>query len=118
MRTVRLFINGKEVGTVAPRNSADSWGMGEFTPNDAFSEFAPLFGGWSLIMHDDDGGRRLDAAMQDELHRAEAELDCQQRLGQGLWLANAVSHDPGQRSVHTPRSPQQPGSRQQPSTGP
>ena len=74
-KTASLLINDKEVGTVVLRHNADSWGMGDFVPNDAFSEFAPLFGTWSLIMHEDDGGRRLDAAMLDELHRAEAALD-------------------------------------------
>jgi len=75
MRSARLVINDKEVGTVALRHNTDSWGMGDFTPNDDFGEFAALFGTWSLIMHEDDGGRRLDAAMLEELHRAEAAID-------------------------------------------
>jgi hypothetical protein len=75
MKHARLFINDTEVGLVALRHSADSWGMGDFVPNDAFGQFAPLFGAWSLIMHEDDGGGRIDAAIMDELHRAEAALD-------------------------------------------
>lgn len=75
MKHARLFINDTEVGSVALRHSADSWGMGDFVPNDAFTRFAPLFGAWSLIMHEDDGGGRIDAAILEELHRAEAALD-------------------------------------------
>jgi hypothetical protein len=75
MKHAKLFINDTEVGSVALRHSADSWGMGDFVPNDAFVQFAPLFGAWSLIMHEDDGGGRIDAAILEELHRAEAALD-------------------------------------------
>ncbi|HEY7090117.1 MAG TPA: hypothetical protein VH518_18615 [Tepidisphaeraceae bacterium] len=73
--TARLYLNGKEVGGVALKSLADSWGFGEFTPNAAFGEFATLFGKWSLLMHADDDEKKLSEEASDELRRAEFEID-------------------------------------------
>lgn len=73
--TARLFINGKEVGTVTLKSLADSWGFGDFQPNAAFAEFAPLFGSWSILMHADDDDPKLSAAASDELRAAEFAID-------------------------------------------
>jgi hypothetical protein len=73
--TARLFINGKEVGLVLVKSAADSWGFGEFSPNEAFAEFAALFGNWSLLMHADDDEKRLSEAAAQELRAVEAALD-------------------------------------------
>lgn len=73
--TARLFINGKDVGSVELKTLADSWGFGEFTPNAAFSEFAAIFGNWSLLMHADDDQRQLSAAASEELRAAEYAID-------------------------------------------
>ena len=71
----RLFINGKDVGEVLIKSLADSWGFGEFTPNTSFAEFAPTFGKWSLLMHADDGEKRLSEVASDELRSAEFAID-------------------------------------------
>jgi hypothetical protein len=71
----RLIINGKHVGRVRVRSFADSWGFGDFQPGEAFAEFAPLFGKWSLLIHADDDQRRLSQATSDELRRVELALD-------------------------------------------
>src|SRR5690242_5707635 len=73
--TGRLFINGKEVGSVTLKSLADSWGFGDFTPNAAFAEFATLFGKWSLLMHADDDEKKLSDAAAEELRQAELEID-------------------------------------------
>ena len=71
----RLLINGKDVGRVVVRSSADSWGFGEFEPSAAFGEFAALFGKWSLLIHADADEERLSPAASEELRRAELALD-------------------------------------------
>lgn len=73
--TARLFINGKDVGVVTLKSLADSWGFGDFAPNAAFAEFAPLFGNWSLLMHADDDESKLSPAASDELRAAEFAID-------------------------------------------
>src|SRR5262245_18899540 len=73
--TARLFINRKDVGSVVVKSLADSWGFGEFQPNAAFAEFAPIFGNWSILMHADDGEKKLSEAASDELRAAELAID-------------------------------------------
>jgi hypothetical protein len=74
-RSATLFINDKQVGAVKVKSLADSWGFGEFVPNAAFGEFATLFGNWSLLMHADDGDKKLSEAASEELRRLEYQLD-------------------------------------------
>src|SRR3954454_20310930 len=70
-----LHMNDKRVGVVIVAGSSDSWAWGEFTAEEAFAEFAPLFGIWSLVMHADEGSKHLRRAASDELRQAEAALD-------------------------------------------
>ncbi len=70
-----LILNGKTVGTVVTKRWDTSWGFAEFCPNDAFSDFAPIFGTWSLLMHAEDDRDRLSRETTAELAKAEALLD-------------------------------------------
>jgi hypothetical protein len=70
-----LYLDGKFVGKVKVQRDCGSWGHGYFQPADAFAEFAPLFGRWSLLMHADVGARKLSAAASEELRTTEYELD-------------------------------------------
>ena len=53
-RYMQLYIGGKPVGEIEVSRSADSWYFGNFQPAGSFSEFAPLFGEWSLLIHADE----------------------------------------------------------------
>jgi hypothetical protein len=70
-----LLLNGQEVGTVHASGGDTSWGFGTFFPNPAFSQYAPIFGNWSLLMHSDNDTDRLSPDTIEELARAEAMLD-------------------------------------------
>jgi hypothetical protein len=72
---VRLFLNNKHVGDIRVRGRESSWGFGEFSPNERFSEFATIFGRWSLLLHAADDEHNLPAAASDELRRAEYDMD-------------------------------------------
>ena len=71
----QLHINGKCVGNVLVHGWEGSWGFGQFQPNDQFTEFAMLFGRWSLLMHAADDEKHLPDAASEELRRAEYEID-------------------------------------------
>jgi hypothetical protein len=73
--TGRLFLRKKDVGEVRARGTADSWSFGDFEPNKDFSEFATLFGSWSLLMHAEEDDAKLSEAARDELRRAERAID-------------------------------------------
>lgn len=73
--TARLYINGKRVGRVIVKSIADSWGFGDFEPESGFSEFAPIFAKWSLLMHADDDASTLSSAASHELRMTEYALD-------------------------------------------
>jgi hypothetical protein len=73
--SAQLFINGKHVGDVKLKSRAESWGFGDFAPNAAFGEFAPLFGNWSLLLHADDDERKMSEAASEELRVAERAID-------------------------------------------
>ena len=64
---------GKPVGRVDVKGWEDSWGLGEFSPAEHFSSYAPLFGLWSLLMHADE--KRLSREASQELSLAESQLD-------------------------------------------
>lgn len=71
----QLYLNDQEVGTVRIGGWENSWGFGDFQPNERFSEFALIFGNWSLLMHAEDDQAKLSEAASEELRRAEYALD-------------------------------------------
>ena len=70
-----MYIEGVEVGAVAVKGWEGAWGIGDFRPGQGFARYAPRFGLWSTLMHEDDGADRLSDAALDELRRVERELD-------------------------------------------
>ena len=71
---VHLHLNGRPVGTVVVKGWDTSWGFGQFEPREDFAAFAPLFGRWSLIMHEDEHSP-LSADAARELREAEMAID-------------------------------------------
>lgn len=97
LRHADLYINGKKVGSVHVRGWESSWGYGEFHPNEFFTEFAPVFGQWSLLMHADEDERALSEAASEELQQAEVAMD---RLKSRLHFSEADEwHDLGQVNI-------------------
>ena len=70
-----LYLNGTLVGYVVGDRWSAPWGFGHFLPLAAFSDYAPLFGMWSVLIHEDDGNDRTSAPALDELRRIEHEID-------------------------------------------
>ncbi len=70
-----LYLDGTCVGDVAVKGWTGSWGYGDFVPQPEFSQFAPLFGQWSLLMHAEDQAPRLSHDAVEELNRVEEVLD-------------------------------------------
>lgn len=70
-----LYLNGICVGRIAARGASDSWEYGEFTPSEAFSRFAPYFGAWSLLIHEDDDQKTMLPETLEELRDAEVAID-------------------------------------------
>ena len=81
--TARLFLDDVEVGTVRIRSHKHARGVGEFLPQQSFSQFAGSFGRWSLMMHAEDGADVASTEMLRELGDAEQEID---RLHAKLFL--------------------------------
>jgi hypothetical protein len=74
-RTGRLFLNRVPVGSIIVRGHDGSWTFGDFTPEEGFSQFAPVFGRWSLLMHADGANERLSEAASEELRQTEFAID-------------------------------------------
>jgi len=72
---VELYLQGKPVGHVEVNRFADSWHFGSFHPERAFSEFATLFGEWSLLLHADDQEAEASRAALEELRKIEMAID-------------------------------------------
>jgi hypothetical protein len=70
----RLYLNDELVGEVTVQGSDASWTFGDFTPHPAFSKYAPHFGRWALLMHEDPE-LRLHPAASEELRDAEMTID-------------------------------------------
>jgi hypothetical protein len=70
-----LFLNGQAVGMVDTKARDTSWYFADFSPNAAFSQYAPIYGAWSLLMHAEGDDGRLSREHAEELSRAEAMLD-------------------------------------------
>jgi hypothetical protein len=75
MGEATLYINDEAVGGVSVQRIGPSWSYGRFNPAEAFARFAPLFGRWSLLMHDGAEYQRLSKDVSDRLRRAEFEID-------------------------------------------
>jgi hypothetical protein len=71
----QLFINGRYVGNVELTSSDGNWRFGRFHPQADFAEFAGHFGRWSLLMHAEDGARRLSREAAQELRALESAID-------------------------------------------
>jgi hypothetical protein len=69
-----LHLNGSAVGAIKVQGHDTSWTYGQFEPLAAFGEFAPIFGRWSLLMHDDEH-QPLTCAAAHELREAERAMD-------------------------------------------
>src|SRR5688572_6510352 len=69
-----LYLDGERVGTVSVRGWEGSWGIGDFRPDDAFASFAPVFGQWAMLMHEDPD-LQLSPAASEELNAAERAMD-------------------------------------------
>jgi hypothetical protein len=83
-RQARLFLNGVPVGEVRSDGASGAWGFGHFVPGEGFGKFAPLFGAWSLLIHEDDNTDDSTKEVLEELRSAEAAID---RLrAELLWL--------------------------------
>jgi hypothetical protein len=70
----RLIIDGIDVGKILVQGSKSSWSFGHFSPADCFSRYAPLFGLWSLLMHEDEHAP-LHQTTSAELAEAERQMD-------------------------------------------
>ena len=68
------MINGTDVGSLVVQRIDSSWVFGRFTPAPSFSTYAPLFGIWSLLMHDDEDAPLHETASR-ELNEAERKMD-------------------------------------------
>jgi len=71
----RLYLNDRDVGEVVVHGADNGWGFGQFSPNENFSQFAPVFGTWALLMHADEDQEQLSEAASEELRRAEYQMD-------------------------------------------
>src|SRR5437773_1192305 len=74
-KQVDLCLEGKTVGYVEFNRYADSWCFGRFAPTREFSEFAALFGEWSLLIHADQHEDQVSRAALDELAKIERKID-------------------------------------------
>jgi hypothetical protein len=72
---VELCLEGKFVGTIELNRFADSWLFGSFEPTRGFSEFAALFGEWSLLIHADENDPQISRAALDEMAKIERVID-------------------------------------------
>ena len=71
----QLFINGRHVGNVELMSIDGNWRFGRFHPQAAFADFAQHFGRWSLLMHAEDGAKRLSREAAMELRALERAID-------------------------------------------
>jgi hypothetical protein len=69
-----LHLNGSAVGAIIIQGQDTSWTYGQFEPLAPFGQFAPIFGRWSLLMHDDEH-QPLTIAAAHELREAEQAMD-------------------------------------------
>jgi hypothetical protein len=72
--TAELLLNGVVAGKVTVQGINDSWGHGLFEPAPSFARFAPLFGGWSLLMHADEDSDKMSDDLAEELRTIESTM--------------------------------------------
>lgn len=72
--TAHLYLDGINVGTIDVRGWHGAWGFGDFSPNDAFAEFAPRFAHWAKLFHDADSSRQVSRQLAGDLRQAEYAL--------------------------------------------
>ena len=70
----RLYLNGRPVGKIAVHGWDGAWGFGEFTPDAAFADFAPLYDEWARLMHSPKIAQRLTDDVGDALRKIENAL--------------------------------------------
>ncbi|MGA2231220.1 MAG: hypothetical protein ABSH22_10010 [Tepidisphaeraceae bacterium] len=83
-RQAQLFLNGEPVGHVDAEGFSDGWAFGKFKPSDGFSQFAPIFGVWAMLIHEDDDRDRASEEALDALRVAEASIDALK--AELLWM--------------------------------
>ena len=74
---------------VSVRGQSGSWSFGEFVPSSQFSDFAPVFAQWSLLMHAEPADGRLNPTVSERLRAAEYQIDA--------LRASLVLDNPGER---------------------
>jgi len=70
----RLYLNQQLVGTIDIRSWDGAWGFGDFHPNAAFAEFAPMYNEWSRLMHSPQVADRLTPEIADALRKIECAM--------------------------------------------
>src|SRR5689334_15793947 len=70
-----LYIEDKPARHVDVNRLADSFHLRNFQPDRAFSEFATLFGEWSVLIHADETEPQVSQATLDELSKIERAID-------------------------------------------
>lgn len=91
-----LHLNGRRVGDISVAGWDASWTFGRFEPGDDFSAFAPVFGRWSLLMHEDEA-EPLSRAASEELRDAEREMDAIR--ARVFFPADGIWHDVAQLNI-------------------
>jgi hypothetical protein len=71
----RLYINDQAVGEVTVQRRGASWSHGQFVPGSAFEKFAPLFGRWARLIHDDGKYAALSEEVSEGLRHIEFDMD-------------------------------------------
>jgi hypothetical protein len=74
-RRAELYLNDVPVGQVRSEGATGAWGFGHFEPAESFAKFAPLFGAWSLLIHEDDDLDHSTDEVLEELRDAETAID-------------------------------------------
>jgi hypothetical protein len=67
-----LFLDDTHVGVVTVQGQRNNWTFARFEANEAFGQFAILFGQWLMLMHEDG---HITRAASDELRRTEHAID-------------------------------------------
>lgn len=69
-----LYLDRVHVGSVRVHDWHGAWGFGQFTPNDAFAPYAPMYERWAQLMREVQTTPRLTNEMSSKLRDAEYAL--------------------------------------------